>query len=875
MNTAKTRLATLSNKTVKGAVRRICESLIEMADSIPDHNLSEIAIDKLSAYSSDVAVKSFISNESRLMTLTDMGIKKSAERIINESSIGKYPHLKGPISQFKKLSESNPDYLIIENYLNSLKSILWEPIVKSEFERLEKIKSDLNEDILVKTSVDIIKTSRNSFIYGPLIEKLDAYIMDRTTASRKIMIQELDRYKFDTNINKLANSLRLIENSFGGFNVLANTSKCTVKPSIGFVDIKESADYILLDGSFYKKSGSKIIAISENEVQKNSPSLHALNNISRAKNLSIQGDNVVMFMGRDTVKLHESGTIELNGNALTREELKHKAAVTSIIDPAYSRSLTDVLTVHENISKLMELDFSKTITSNIYEGVKMNVIKGNEYVVNYVNPSMNENKTLRIESATKLKNFVWDTLAFDISESFVETLSEENREINKLQRATTGMFNRIVLLEKELSKIELEKANDEDVRENKTIMQLEEALRHELRVLKSKYALISNKLNEATMGVSLPSVGDTVKVRSKGTGTVLSVDGVDRKFIVLLNSGETCHCIDKDIDVIEPMIKTSSGASPEVNLQMIQGSNAKPSGKHSDVKKMMKESSGFEDVYSQEDPMSVSIDDVKGMSTDPSNVVRHSEFGGIYDEDMTKFTDMASKGQEDINPALEESLDGMREAEHNYDFEDWEEMDAETDDYMVDDTEDEDWDYGTDADDEEEIEIAVSGDMDDFDYDSGYEEDDLDDYEEEIPKTYQLDRMNTDRFSTDMVDDDRFSTDTLEYDEEDYDEDDYMEEDEYDEDEELDEENWGGSVQADELDMEHETEEDLHHYDHESKIHPGYGSKQHYMVDTDDEDYDYEINEYPDEENDLQIQFEDDNEDEELMGSYGGSIHED
>lgn len=873
MNTAKTRLATLSNKTVKGAVRRICESLVEMADSIPDHNLSQIAIDKLSAYTSDIAVKSFVSNESRLMTLTDMGIKKSAERIINESSIGKYPHLKGPISQFKKLSEVNPDYLIIENYLNSLKSVLWEPIVKTEFERLEKIKNDLNEDILVKTSVDIIKTSRNSFIYGPLIEKLESYIMDRTTASRKIMIQELDRYKFDTNINKLANSLRLIENSFGGFNVLSNTTKCTVKPSVGFVDIKESADFILLDGNFYVKNGSTITPMNESDAQKKSPSLYAVNAISKSKNLSIQGDTVVMFMGRDTVKLHENGSIDLNGTTLTREELKHKAAVSSIIDPSYSRSLTDVLTVHENMSKLMELDFSKTITSNIYEGVKMNVIKGKEYVVNYVNPSMNENKTLRIESATKLKNFVWDTLAFDISESFVETLSEENKNINKMQRASNGIFKRIVLLEKELSKIELEKSNDEDVRENSTILQLEEALRQELRVLKNKYSLVSNKLNEATMGISLPSVGDTVKVRSKGTGTVLSVDGVDRKFIVLLNTGETFHCIDKDLDVIEPMIKTSSAASPEVNLQMIQGSNAKPSGKHSDVKKMMKESNGMRDVYSQEDPMSVSIDEIKGMTNDPSNVVRHSEFGGVYDEDLNKFNGMALKGQEDYNPSLEESASGMREAEHNYDFQDWEEMDAESDDYLDDETEEITYDYGDEDDSDDDVEIFIAGDSDDFDYDAEAEEDDDDDYGMEIPKTYQLDRMATDNYSVDMSDLEE-DEDHDEYDEDGEGDMDEMDEDDVDDTDEYDMDEMDEDVKSDELEMEHETEDDIHHYDRESEMHPGYGSRQHYIPDTNDDDYEYELNEYPDEDS-MEIQFEEDSEDEELMGSYGGAIHED
>lgn len=819
MNTAKSRLATLSNKTVKGAVRRICESLIDMADSIPDQNLSQIAIDKLSAYNSDIAVKSFVSNESRLLSLLDMGIKKSVDRILSESSIVNYPHLKGPISQFKKLSEVNPDYLIIENYINTLKPLLWEPIVKNEYETLGSLKESLSEDILVRTSIDVIKSSRNNFIYGSLLEKLEAYVMDRTTGSRKMIIQELDRYKFDTNINKLANNLRLIENSFGGFNVIANSTKCSVKNSIGFVDIKESFDYILLDGSFYRKNGIRIEAVTESEIKKNSPSLWHINSIAKSRNFSFQGDSVVMFMGRDTVKINENGQIDLNGTILTKEELTHKAAVSSIIDPSYSRGLTDVLAIHENISKLMEIDFAKTISSNLYEGLKINVIKGDNYVVNFVNPAMNENRIINFSKATQLKNFVWDTLSYDISESFVETLSEENKQINNLKRIASKLFNKIVLVEGEIKKIEQEKMNDEDIRESKMIMELEGSLRDELKSLKNRYRAISKKLNESSFNVPLPSVGDTVKVRSRGTGTILSVDGVDKKFIVLLNNGETVQCIDKDIDVVETMIKRSSTSSPEVDMNIIQGSNAKPLGKHVGVKKSMgmgiKESNLNEDVDEFDDIVTVQVDDVKGMTTNPSSVVRHTEFGNTYEKDLDSFSEMAAKGEEDYYPEIDEDNDpemeegsehdvqDVEEGRQGYDFEDWDEMDPEEEyDSYEDDEEDWDDDYGDEEIDfDEEDEYFPPGDFSEEDY-SGMEED----------------------------------------------------------------------IESSSIEMEEESEKSLRNYERQSKENPGYGSRQAMIVDTDDDEYD--MDEYPEEESDLQVQFENED-DEELLGSYGGAIQED
>ena len=829
MNTAKSRLVLLSNKTVKGAVKRICESLVEMADSIPDQNLSQIAIDKLSAYTSDIAVKSFVSNESRLLTLVDMGIKKSAERILTESSVSKYPHLKGPIASIKSVSEKNPDYLVIESYLNVLRPLAWEPIVKTELEVLEARKNELAEDILVKSSIDTIKTSRNNFIYGALIEKLEAYVMDRTSGSRKMIIQELDRYKFDTNINKLANNLRLIENSYGGFNVLSNGTKCAVKPSVGFVEIKESADYILLDGSYYKKRGSKIVSIDESEVAKHAPSLLAINTIAKNNGISIQGDSVVMFMGRDTIKINENGTIDLNGTLLNREELKHKAAITSIIDPSYSRGLNNVLTVHENIDKLMEIDFSKSIVSNIYEGVRMNVMRGDNYVVNYVNPAMNENKTINFSTATQLKNFVWDTLSYDISESFTETLTKENREVVKLQNVSNNLFNKIVSIEKELSKIANAKISDEDVRESKMINDLEETLQEELDVLKRRYNKVLARLNEASMAVPLPSVGDKVNVRAKGTGTVLSVDGINRRFIVLLNGGETIQCTDKDLSVVDPMIKISKTSSPEADLEMIHGSNAKPSGKHVKSGKMMKESL-TEDVDSYDDIETISIDDVRGMTTNPSSVVRHPEFGSTYEEDLSDFNEMSSRGREDYDPEIDEDME-------EDDIEGMEE---------VDEVEDHD-DMETEADEMEEAR-------------EGYDLDESDDDDEEYDEEEDLDESDDDDEEYDEEED----LDESDDDDEDYDDDEDLDEsddddEDYDDDEDLDED-----IESDEIEMERQSEDDLHNYERQSRMHPGYGSQQVVIRDVDDNDTD-----------DLEIQFEENEEDEETLGSYGGAIQED
>jgi hypothetical protein len=88
------------------------------------------------------------------------------------------------------------------------------------------------------------------------------------------------------------------------------------------------------------------------------------------------------------------------------------------------------------------------------------------------------------------------------------------------------------------------------------------------------------------------------------------------------------------------------------------------------------------------------------------------------------------------------------------------------------------------------------------------------------------------------------------------------------EEEEIDED-----IESSEMEMEKEGEEDLHRYEEESRMNPGYGSRQVIMTNPDDVDG-YELDEYPEEDEEVEIQFEENEEDEELLGSYGGAIDE-
>ena len=683
MNTAKLRLAVLSNKTVKSAVRRICESLLEMADNIPDHNLSIISIEKLEPYTSDIAVRSFIANEKRISTLKDMGISESVNRILQESSISKYPHLRNPIGQFRNVSGQSADYIIAENYMNSLKNLLWDPVIKREYDLLESKISGLREEILVKKHADIISASKNRIIYKPLLEKLDNYVYDLSSGSRKMIIQELDKYKFDSTINRLANGLRMLENENGNFNPLSNDSKCSIKSAIGFVKINEKCDYFLLDGVIYRKEGQSFSYVKESEALKECSDLVEIHGAMSRTGAYILEDSIMVPMGSTTIRLTDDGSIYVNEEKISRDQLTHRVNMASIVDRSQVKNLYDALTLNLHAQKLMDIDFAKTIKSNIFEGVRINIVKGKNYLVNFRNGAMNESRCLDFISARKLRNFVMEKLSYDISEAFSEVLTKEEAGIQKQKDVISKIFENLVKIEREHKKVKAAMESDEAVNENKHIQMLFKSLDSELNILKKTYNSAQLKLNEMMSFVPIPAVGDKVKVGKKGNGTVLSVDGVNKQFTVMLENGSTCRCNGNEISILDPVVKKSRVASAEAAIDAIKGSKATPlDTKSMKGAKKLKESfmeTEFDEVEE------VSPEEVEGLYNDPSAVMKHPDFGTVYDTDEENFEERVQRGFGDYSPEEDEEL---------YPSEDEYGMDSETEEYAEDFAAEED-EFGT------------------------------------------------------------------------------------------------------------------------------------------------------------------------------------
>jgi hypothetical protein len=96
---------------------------------------------------------------------------------------------------------------------------------------------------------------------------------------------------------------------------------------------------------------------------------------------------------------------------------------------------------------IKELDFAYKITSNLFEGVSVNIFNINENVyIQKINPSMKENSFILAESAEEAVRIVKDFMNYDISGSLNHLIENETAEKDLKAKEVTKIENRIKFL---------------------------------------------------------------------------------------------------------------------------------------------------------------------------------------------------------------------------------------------------------------------------------------------------------------------------------------------------------------------------------------------------------------------------------------------
>lgn len=475
----------------------VAESLIKDLESIEEGMVSD-----------------FLAVEKRIVGLNNMGVKK-AIAALSESEMASNPATMYVLQSVQKVQHL-PEWSIIDQVIESLKTFEWNPLVKEHLNVMKANAAKYSEDIKIYKAVDEAKASKASFVIESVEKEIDTYLNFRTSSNRAKLLESLGKYTFDQGVRKLHNVILESENTF---QLKANTNDARVAKLYSPVLINEDSEVFSVFGKGYVKSGNNVRPLSEDESKMLPEYFHWMSTFLAQPNVEVSEGRVKIFSHDKKVEIVEESdnlNIHINGKVVPVDEF-HKVYLNSGIFRANEREIINAVSrIVEKWNIIFELDFAKSVFPKNYGNRRVDIFKINETIhINRVDSVMNENIFHEDCNAVQAKNLVMEFAHYDLSNAFASLLSEKERELKKLEESKKQLLDTITYLEDR--KTLIEGIDDEDVRESAEVKEVLEMINTEIDAVKSVYYEIHNRQKELTTvqeGLGA-TVGDEVEYLKK------------------------------------------------------------------------------------------------------------------------------------------------------------------------------------------------------------------------------------------------------------------------------------------------------------------------------------------------------------------------
>jgi hypothetical protein len=424
--------------------------------------------------------------------------------------------------------------MIVESYIKQLDlrsdySILRDCVAEMvQYDWLNQVGTFINE------STQYVRDNEISFSVLNTLESLHSHRNKETFTSAINILEELKDLSESELRKRLPNKMAThswvpgikelisLTESLSGKNSSTNnnvTSKRTVSPVLE----TESGEFIFNVGKrhYSMNESGEIKLANKNDITSDFYSLTQL-----AENFSPTEEGLRMRLSNGivdiTVNENEDGTItkelKLDGAKLDENHLSSSLMATG----KFRAGEYDVIKVLEHAvhsaEKLVELDFVETITSNVYEGVEVNILKtDNGVYVNKINTYMNENVLIKPETASDAINLVMEYVNYDITNSVRDLLEGEAKIEEGRKKEENDIYERIDFIKNEISKIsELGMDEMAEIKEAKKI--LSDSLAEEQAKLNAMFKTKNVEVHEASDADYVPGeLKMSVKTYKPGT----------------------------------------------------------------------------------------------------------------------------------------------------------------------------------------------------------------------------------------------------------------------------------------------------------------------------------------------------------------------
>ena len=526
--------------------------------------------------SSDSAAKSFIDTKS----VKNLGIRSAIEKI-KESSIYTYPKAKIVCEQYQYLLENKgvPEFSLINNFVNELASFSWDSSIAPIADELREKAKTFSREIEVANVLESIKNSGSSSFYSELSDTLNEWLVSENKSSG-LLVRNISKFSFNPVIKNLINFLNIHESADSRklevpINAQGESSVSKVYSPVLF---EGGRTFFFIGGCIFEADSSSLKKLSKSEYSSLPENYLRLSLTTMKSHVRINESGISVKLGKKIITMIEENdnvSVYLGKDKLRFSDSVGLAKIIGLESSSYfgvneSEVVGDIMTLYTNYSSVVELDFAKSITSNVYEGLGINLFKWNGQIyLQKINEAMRENSLYEVngsQAVAMVKNF----MRYDISEGLTEFLDGETKIKSVMVNDRNRVLENISKIEGEIIKVETLMESNPLYKNSKEIKTAHSMLEKELQSLKSKWNQINIEIQKVDEDITMHAdvdlfedqkfnIGSFVKVKESGdTGKVISIDSSSGRYTILLDTGKTeDHQINDLADLDEALNKAA------------------------------------------------------------------------------------------------------------------------------------------------------------------------------------------------------------------------------------------------------------------------------------------------------------------------------
>lgn len=641
------RIKELQENTTSIEARNICKELLENFSNLPDSQIFDLIIEKMKKIEDgDKHVKRFVSILEKIEAVTNLGVASGLEEI-QKAPVYTYPGLMYSLGKITaalgsrfvknesepmlpkdrfKISSGVPEYLVIDETLQTLKNFVWDPIIEKVYTSLQEKRNALGENIDLAVGIYNMKGKNQSFFFDSVMPKLEEHFVNPTEHSRTAILEDLRKMNFYPAARKLSEALSRVQAAqTKGIQVISDNSKCTVSSIYSPLLLENGMEYFFVRGNFYNKKDGKISKINENDAKSLPDKFKDLCRILSSPSVFVKEGKVSFYLKKNKVEIFENNNVIevlFNGNKINSEELAKNMVSAGLFMLDESKAAYDIQAIVNSFSNIYDLDFGKIIESRIHPGSYVILMKeGDNVYVNRINESTRSNEFFADLNATQARNTILEFIGFDIKESLSEYLEKDEVKLKEMRDSQIEIVKNIAIVETNLTKVNTV-LQDNFMASSPELAELKSTLEQEISKLRTEHRLIGEKIKtfESAKSECGCDVGDEVKLNDTGdTATVVSVNSSRDTLTVVTSKGKT----------IEVPVSKISSIEAEITKAEVKNENAETEVEDKEVK-----------TDTEEEP-------------NPAEYVQatiSAEEGGKHAGDVVKILadDYTSKGDEDF-----------------------------------------------------------------------------------------------------------------------------------------------------------------------------------------------------------------------------------